>query len=179
MMKTQFQIKRVTNADDTVQHQLADVLIDCVTQGASIGFMHPLSRERALAFWQRIAKAVENNERILLVAIDPENKIVGTVQVITDQPDNQPHRADIAKLQVHSSARNQGLGEALMHAAETHARDAGKTVLVLDTVKDSPASRLYARLGWQVVGDIPGYALWPNGDLCTTTYFYKNLSQTP
>jgi GNAT superfamily N-acetyltransferase len=90
-------------------------------------------------------------------------------------PDNQPHRADVAKMLVHRRARRRGLGAALMQAAEAAARDAGKTLLVLDTVTGGDAARLYARLGWQRCGEIPGYALWPRGGLCSTTYFYKPL----
>jgi ribosomal protein S18 acetylase RimI-like enzyme len=137
--------------------------------------MSPLSRERALSFWHAMAVAVANGERILLVA-RTGNQIVGTVQVIVAMPDNQPHRGDIAKLQVHSSARKHGLGEQLMRAAEDHARAAGKTMLVLDTVTDSAAARLYARLGWIKVGDIPDYALFPDGAYCSTTYFYKKIA---
>jgi len=117
-------------------------------------------------------------ERILLVAEDEEtNAIVGTVQVVLDMPDNQPHRADVAKMQVHRSARRRGLGEALMRAAEAAAKDAGKTLLVLDTVTGSDAERLYTRLGWKRCGEIPGYALWPNGGLCSTTVFYRELGE--
>ena len=89
---------------------------------------------------------------------------------------NQPHRADVAKMQVHRSVRRNGVGAALMRAAEAAAREAGKTLLVLDTVTGSDAERLYTRLGWQRVGEIPGYALWPEGGLCSTTVFYRDLS---
>jgi GNAT superfamily N-acetyltransferase len=91
-------------------------------------------------------------------------------------PENQPHRADVAKMQVHRRARRRGLGEALMRAAEAAAREAGRTLLVLDTVTGSDAERLYARLGWQRCGVIPGYALWPRGGLCSTTVFYRVLA---
>lgn len=155
---------------------LADVLLDCVDGGASIGFMHPLSREKALGFWENILAAEERGERILLVAEDAETQaVVGTVQVILTMPDNQPHRADIAKMQVHRRARRRGVGALLMRAAEVAARDAGRTLLVLDTVTGSAADRLYTRLGWQRVGEIPGYALWPGGGLCSTTVFYRTL----
>jgi ribosomal protein S18 acetylase RimI-like enzyme len=101
--------------------------------------------------------------------------VIGTVQVVLTAPENQPHRGEIAKLLVHRSARRRGLGEALMRAAEAAALEAGKTLLVLDT--SSPdAERLYGRLGWQRVGVIPDYALWPQGGFVATTIFYKNLS---
>lgn len=154
---------------------LADVLIDCVDGGASVSFMAPLSRDKALAFWRAVAEGVARDERVLLVAEDASGQIVGTVQLIVAQPDNQPHRADVAKMLVHRRARRQGIAKQLMAAVDTEARAAGKTVLVLDTVTGGDAERLYARAGWQRVGVIPGYALMPDGELCATTYFYKHL----
>ena len=167
-------VRRLDRLDDPQIHALAQVLIDCVQGGASVGFMQPLVAERALAFWRRVADGVARGERALLVAED-DSGIVGTVQLLLDQPDNQPHRADLAKMLVHRRARRQGLGAALMRSAEGLARDCGKSLLVLDTVTGSDADRLYARLGWQRVGDIPGYALWPQGGPCSTTYFYRAL----
>lgn len=156
---------------------LADVLIDCVAGGASVSFMWPLARHRALAFWQEAMQSTRRGERILLVAEDANSDtIVGTVQVLLSTPDNQPHRADVAKMLVHRRARRCGLGAALMQAAEGAARKAGRTLLVLDTVTGGDAERLYTRLGWCRVGVIPGYALWPGGGLCDTTYFYKTLT---
>ncbi len=156
---------------------LAEVLIDCVDGGASVSFMWPIPHHRALLFWQGVIDSAQRAERIVLVAEDmASGAIVGTVQVVFAVADNQPHRADLAKMLVVRRARRRGLGTALLQAAECAARDAGKTLLVLDTVTDGDAERLYARLGWQRGGVIPGYALWPNGGLCDTTYFYKALS---
>jgi GNAT superfamily N-acetyltransferase len=168
-------IRRLTSPTDPEIAALAEVLLDCVAGGASVGFMSPLSKEHALAFWRRVAEAAARGARILLVAED-EHGICGTVQLILDQPDNQPHRADLAKMLVHRRARRRGLGEALMRAAEEAARLAGRTLLVLDTVTESDASRLYHKLGWIRVGDIPGYALYPDGSLCGTTYYYRSLA---
>lgn len=167
-------IRRLAELSDAQVGQLADVLIDCVEGGASVGFMLPLSRERALTFWRRVARGVAAGERALLVAEDAAG-ICGTVQLVLDQPDNQPHRADLAKMLVHRRARRRGLAAALMSAAESMARDCGKSLLVLDAVTDGDAARLYARLGWQRAGDIPNYALFPNGGFCSTTYFYREL----
>jgi GNAT superfamily N-acetyltransferase len=155
--------------------QLADVLIDCVEGGASVSFMLPLSRERALAFWRGVADGVQRGERILLVAQEPGGRIVGTVQLITALPENQPHRADVAKMLVHRGARRRGVAQQLMAAVDDEARRAGKAVLVLDTVTGGDAERLYARAGWQRVGEVPKYALMPDGGFCSTTFFYKHL----
>src|SRR5258708_18582128 len=171
-----FRIRRA-NSEPAIVEALADVLLDCVEGGASVGFMHPLPRAKAVAFWQSVLASAARGERIVLVAEDVESRtIVGTVQVVLAMPDNQPHRADVAKMQVHRRARRRGLGAALMRAAEAAAREAGKTLLVLDTVTGGDAERLYARLGWQRCGVIPGYALWPQGGLCSTTVFYRVLA---
>jgi GNAT superfamily N-acetyltransferase len=107
--------------------------------------------------------------------VDSEDRIVGTVQVVLNQPENQPHRGDLTKMLVHRRARRRGIGEALLAAAERSARRAGKTLLVLDTASGD-AERLYARRGWQRCGPIPNYALWPDGAPCATTIFFKALS---
>lgn len=153
---------------------LSAVLIDCVDGGASVGFMQPFAPERAQAFWRRIAEGVASGERALLVAEDAQG-IVGTVQLVLDQPDNQPHRADLCKMLVHRRARRLGAGAMLMRAAEAVGREHAKTLLVLDTA-NSDAERLYEREGWQRVGVIPDYALLPEGGLCATTYFYRRLT---
>ncbi len=168
-------IQRLASVSAADQDALAQLLVDCVEGGASVSFMLPLTRAKALAFWQGVAAGVAKGERALLVAQDAQG-IVGTVQLVLAQPDNQPHRADLAKMLVHRRARRLGVGAALMRAAEALARECGKRLLVLDTVTGGDAERLYARLGWQRVGEIPGYALWPQGGLCSTTYFYRELA---
>jgi GNAT superfamily N-acetyltransferase len=168
-------VRRLHALSDAQVAALADVLIDCVADGASVSFMHPLSTEKAQAFWRDVGHAVARGERALWVAEDEDDAgIVGTVQLVLGQPENQPHRADVSKLLVHQRARRLGLGAALMHAAEHAAREAGKTLLVLDTASDE-AARLYSRLGWQVCGVVPNFALWPHGGLCATTFFYRQL----
>jgi GNAT superfamily N-acetyltransferase len=166
---------RILTSSDALScsEQLADVLIDCVEGGASVSFMLPLSREKALQFLAGVAAGIGRGERTLIVAEDADG-IVGTVQLITDMPDNQPHRADVAKLLVRQRARGAGIGQRLMEAAEDAARDQGRSVLVLDTANGT-AERLYERLGWQRVGVVPDYAYLPEGGLCGTTFFYKHL----
>ncbi len=154
---------------------LADVLMDCVEGGASVSFMQPLSRSKALGFWHAVADGVARGERVLLVADDAAGQTVGTVQLILALPENQPHRADVAKMLVHRSARRQGVAAQLMAALDGEARAEGKSLLVLDTVTGGDAERLYARAGWQRVGSVPDYALMPDGPYCATTFFYKRL----
>jgi len=153
---------------------LSDVLIDCVEGGASVSFMLPMPRAKAVEFWRGVAGDVTRGERVVLAAEDAAGSIVGTVQIMLAQPENQPHRADIAKMLVHRRARRRGVGAALLAAAERTAFELGKTLLVLDTAS-ADAERLYARLGWQRCGVIPGYALLPRGGLCDTTIFFRTL----
>lgn len=167
-------IRRLHTVSEGELAGLVDVLLDCVAGGASVGFMETLGREGAEAFWRRVGASVEAGERVLLVAED-ELGTVGTVQLHLATPENQPHRADLAKMLVHRRARRRGLGSALVHAAEQTALEHGRTLLVLDTVTGSDAERLYARLGWIPIGSIPGYALMPDGAPCATTVFYKEL----
>ena len=171
-------LRRLQTVDETQIEQLADVLIDCVEGGASVSFMLPLTRERATGFWRRVAADVATGARVLLVAEDAQG-ICGTAQLIFDLPENQPHRADLGKMLVHRRARRQGIGTALMRAAEIAAGDAGRTLLVLDTVNESSAARLYERLGWVRVGTIPEYALMPDGVPCATTIYYRLLDRHP
>jgi GNAT superfamily N-acetyltransferase len=168
------QIRCLQTIGDREIQGLSDVLIDCVEGGASVSFMLPMSRAKAEAYWRSTSAYVARGERVVLAAEDATGTIVGTVMVILDQPENQPHRGDIAKMLVHRRARRRGVGAALLAAAEYSALSAGKTLLVLDTASDD-AERLYARQGWQRCGQIPDYALLPNGMPCATTFFFKFL----
>jgi GNAT superfamily N-acetyltransferase len=155
--------------------ELAEVLRDCVEGGASVGFMLPLAEGRPEAFWRQVAAGVAEGKRHLFVAEDETGRICGTLSLVVDMPDNQPHRADVSKMLVHRHARRQGIAERLLKALEAKARELGKTTLVLDTVTGSDASRVYERLGWQRFGVVPNYALMPDGALCSTTYFHREL----
>jgi GNAT superfamily N-acetyltransferase len=166
-------VRELHQVNEVDLQALSDILLDCVEGGASVSFMWPLSRERAHEFWHRVAQSVTLGGSVLLIAED-ESGMLGTVQLIMDQPENQPHRADLAKMLVRRRARKRGLGEALMRAAELRAKQAGKALLVLDTASPD-AERLYDRCGWTRCGVIPGYALLPQGGYCDTTYFYRVL----
>ena len=179
-------IRRAAGPDEGDIRALADVLIDCVEGGASVSFMAPMTREKAESFWRRVLESAARDERIVLVAErEPGSQpgcqpgcqpgsVVGTVQIVWAESENQPHRADLAKMLVLRQGRRHGVGEALLAAAEREARAAGKTLLVLDTAS-TEAERLYRRGGWHPVGVIPAYALLPDGTPCATTYFYKSL----
>ena len=153
---------------------LCELLIDCVEGGASVNFMWPMTRAKAEKFWSGVGESLARGERALVIAQDAEGQIVGTAQAIWATPENQPHRADISKMLVRRSARRRGVGALVLAAAERAALEAGRTLLVLDTAS-ADAERLYERAGWQRVGSVPKYALMPDGPLCSTVFFYKDL----
>jgi GNAT superfamily N-acetyltransferase len=171
------EIRRLPQLGEPEVSGLAEVLNDCVHGGASVSFMLPMSPAKAAAYWRGVAAQVATGESLVLAAFD-EAVIVGTVTLILRQPENQPHRADLAKMLVHRRARCRGVGAALLQAAEQEALGAGRTLLVLDTAS-ADAERVYARGGWQRLGEIPDFALWPAGGYCATTVFYKQLRRAP
>ncbi len=160
-------------AAQTVIPELADVLVDCVQGGASVSFMLPFTRDDATTFFEKVIASIARGETVL-VAAKLDGRIAGTVQLGLDMPPNQPHRGDIKKLLVHRSARNLGLGAKLMERAEQEAKARGRTLLVLDTA-GAEAERLYVRSGWQRLGVVPDYAMWPGGGFCDTVFFWKRV----
>jgi len=155
---------------------LCTILIDTVANGAAVSFLHPLPEQQARAFWtDEIAPHVASGSRTLFGATH-NNCLVGTVQLITAMPPNQPHRAEIAKMMVHPSARRVGLGRALViHALDT-ARAKGKTLVTLDTRTGDLAQPLYASVGFEEAGVIPDFAFDPDGqNMHATTYMYMRL----
>lgn len=173
-----YTIERIKRIDEATGSQLAETLIEAVASGGSISFMHPVSEEKASNFWKRIGESVERGERILLVARDDQGIVIGTVQSVIELPENQPHRAEIAKMMVHPRARRRGVADALMREVERLTFASGKTLMVLDTETDAAASSLYTKLGWQVSGHIPDFALKPHGGFCSTTLMYKHAPNT-
>jgi GNAT superfamily N-acetyltransferase len=154
--------------------ELAAVLADCVNGGASVNFMLPYAPADAAQFFKKVIPSIARGETILLAA-KVGGRIVGTVQLGLDTPPNQPHRAEVKKMLVHRAARGKGIGAALLTHIEALARQKGRTLLVLDTASDD-ARRLYERGGWQRLGNIPDYALLPDGALCDTTIYWKKLA---
>jgi ribosomal protein S18 acetylase RimI-like enzyme len=177
-MADEIEIRRLA-ASEIREHLdgLASVLHACVAGGASVGYMAPFSHEQARTAFEGFAAEVEEARRLLLAAFSA-GALVGTAQVVLALPPNQPHRAEIARVLVHPSARRRGIARMLMAAAESEARAEGRTLLVLDAVTGGDAARLYDALGWTTVGVIPGYALYPDGRPCDTTVFWKALEET-
>lgn len=173
-MSTDIVIRRLDTGGEREIRGLSDVLIDCVEGGASVSFMWPMSRDKAEKFWRHVLSSASKGERAIFAAEEADGSMIGTVQVVWAQAENQPHRADIAKMLVHRRGRRRGVGAALLAAAERYALQQGKTLLVLDTAS-SDAERLYERQGWQRCGEIPEYALMPDGAPCATVVFFKSL----
>lgn len=168
-------IERIGNdADPRDITGLARLLVDAIDSGAGVSFLGGLTEEEAKAWWRSVL-ASSPERAIILIARDIDG-IVGTVQLQPSWAPNQPHRADVAKLIVHRRARRRGIARALMDALERAASSAGFTLLLLDTCKGYDAERLYASTGWIRVGEVPGFALNPDGSLCDTVFFYKRLA---
>ncbi|MET9971199.1 GNAT family N-acetyltransferase [Streptomyces sp. NPDC006356] len=153
---------------------LADLLVDTVTGGASVGFLAPLDRTAAMAWWQERAAAVATGQLAVWSARE-DGRTVGTVSLAFADKPNSRHRAELVKLMVHRDARGQGLGRTLLTTAEEAAVSAGITLLHLDTETDSLAERLYGSAGWTRAGVIPDYAASPDGVLRPTTMYYKHV----
>jgi GNAT superfamily N-acetyltransferase len=161
---------------NAVARDLGSVLVDCVEGGASVSFMAGLTLERASAYWRGIAAQMNDGRTVIAARRAADSPVVGVVQMIPVGIENQPHRAEIAKMLVLRAERGRGVGAALMRAAEDAARAAGRTLLTLDTASDA-AARLYERLGWSLAGVIPNYALLPDGRPCATRMYYKDLAK--
>jgi GNAT superfamily N-acetyltransferase len=169
------EIRRLTPPEAHEQlDALARVLVDCVEGGASVGYMAPFSHAEARAVFEEYAREAVDGRRIILGAF-MDSELIGTAQLVVAVPPNQPHRADVARVLVHRSARRRGIAKRLMGRLEQEARAEGKTLLVLDAVTGGDAARLYEGLGWNTVGVIPDYALYPDGRLCDTTVFWKTV----
>jgi GNAT superfamily N-acetyltransferase len=154
--------------------ELAALLVDAVESGASVNFMRGLTVDQAAGFWRGQLPGLADGSRILLAA-EADGRLVGTAVVTFAPQPNQPHRADITKMLVHSSLRRRGLGARLLAVAEAAARAAGRTLLVLDTESGSAGERLYRRGGWIKVGEIPNFSFDPDGTLRAATIFYKDV----
>ncbi|MEN0073512.1 MAG: GNAT family N-acetyltransferase [Paracraurococcus sp.] len=158
----------------SAERRLAEILVTCVEAGASVSFLPPLAPARARAFWHRVAADVAGGRRLLLAAWQ-EGALVGTAQLVLDMPENQPHRADVAKVLVDPAARRGGIGRALMRRIEAEALRHGRRLLVLDTLAGDAGEALYRATGWQEVGIIPGFALDAAGAEHATMFFWKRL----
>ncbi|HMA20731.1 MAG TPA: GNAT family N-acetyltransferase [Gemmatimonadaceae bacterium] len=167
-------IERVVDPSADLLDDLSSLLMDAVESGAGVSFMSDLSFDRAREWWSKVF--AESSSKAVILAARDELGVVGTVQLQPSWAPNQPHRADVAKLIVHRRARGQGVARDLMRELERYAREEGFTLLLLDTCKDSVAERLYSSIGWTRVGVVPNFALNPDGSLCDTVFFYKQLT---
>ncbi|QIG94545.1 MULTISPECIES: GNAT family N-acetyltransferase [Bradyrhizobium] len=176
-MKSEIRIRRISAAElnDHRVSRLAEILIECVQGGASVSFLSPLPRERAVDYWRRVSKELSRNDRILLVAEDRTGRTVGSIQMVHMPSENQPHMAQVTKVLVEKDARGRGVGRRLLSAVTELARRERKTLLVLSTATGSVAEQLYHSEGWQRIGVVPGCVLMADGKHAAATFFYKQL----
>lgn len=167
-------IRRVAGREATLARGLCELLRDCVDHGASVGFLSPLDPRVADRYWDRVFAGVEQGSLLLWVAEDA-GRVVGSVQIEPCGKDNGRHRAELQKLLVLTAERGRGLARALMAEAEKFAREAKRTLLVLDTEVGSVAESVYRKLGWTRAGEIPDYATTPAGKLHPTVYYFKRI----
>ena len=155
--------------------RLSDILIDAVAHGAGVSFMHPLLTADAQNYWQSQLASLALGQTFIFVCQDRQSTITGTVMLQKSWAPNQPHRADVAKLLVHSDHRRQGVASALMLALEKYAVDTGLKLITFDAVAGGGAESFYRTMGYVPAGVIPGYAYSGDGKLDDTVFFYKTL----
>ena len=166
-------IRKIDHAQPALSDGLVELLIDSVSNGASVGFLNPINSSTAREYWQHVLSTPED-ELVLWVATCEET-VVGSVQLALCPKENGRHRAEVQKLMVHSSARGHRIASRLMQTLETYALQTGRFLLVLDTEAGSPAESVYQHLNWQKAGEIPDYARNAAGQLHATAYYYKKL----
>src|SRR5688572_25815547 len=170
------ELRRLDGADfDAAIPDLAAILADAVAGGASVGFLLPFSSDDAEAWWRSLGRDVARGSVIVIVA-RLDRRVIGTAQLRLAQLPNARHRAEVAKVLVHRSARRRGIATALMSEIERIAVADSRTLLVLDTIADSEAEPLYVKLGWTRAAEIPRYAGMPDGELRPTMIFYRDLA---
>lgn len=167
------EIKEI-NSISGVSDQLNSLLIDCVENGASVGFLTPINREEIESYWIEVESDLNSGGRRLFIVQD-ENVIIGAVQLSLCSKANGSHRGEVEKLMVKTSARRQGISKKLMALMENTASELGLQLLVLDTRLGDVASLLYRSIGYIEAGQIPEFARSSSGKLEATVYFYKQL----
>ncbi len=167
-------IRRADGLTEREIADLSDVLIAVVAAGASVGWLPPLARAVADAYWRRTGEAAARGDATLLLA-ETEGRVVGTAQLLPAESANGRHRGEVAKVLVHPDWQRRGIGRALMAGLDVDARAAGKTLLVLDTRVGDPSNALYAAAGWTPAGQIPNWARGADGAMYATQFWYKRL----
>jgi GNAT superfamily N-acetyltransferase len=152
---------------------LAELLVDSVDGGASVGFLAGLTAERALAWWRAF---LADASAPTWIASDGAG-LAGVVRLQPAAQESAPHRAEVRMLLVHRRARGRGVARALLAALEREAVAAGRWLLVLDTETGSAAETVYRRLGWQPAGVVPDHTLGVDGVPGGSTFFWKRLSR--
>ncbi|UOG73057.1 GNAT family N-acetyltransferase [Hymenobacter tibetensis] len=167
-------IRKVESGEAHLLASLREVLLDSIAGGASVGFLADTTPAEADAYWDSVFSSLGPG-LALWVAEEEDGTVVGTIQLSLVLKTNGIHRAEVQKLQVLQVARGKGIASQLLATVEVFARQHNRSLLVLDTIADSPAAAMYHHLGWQKAGEIPRYAANPDGSLHATAYYYKEL----
>ena len=169
-MNNEVQLQEVKAMEPQILEELAELLINVVEDGASIGFLSPLSKDDAREYWK---EAIAPGVIVLIAKVN--GKIVGTIQLQMEMKENGSHRAEVAKLMVETTYRRNGIAKLLMAAIEEIAKLAGRSLLVLDTRLGDHSNYLYRSMEYIEAGQIPKYAKSSNGNLDTTVFYYKEI----
>jgi GNAT superfamily N-acetyltransferase len=156
--------------------ELIELLRDSVRDGASVGFLHPLSHSVARQYWLSVLPEIRNGSRMLLVAVAPD-RLLGTVQLALPSFPSALHRAKVEKLLVDSSVQGQDFARMLMQQLHELARQHGRTLLLLGTRKGADLEAFSRELGYVEAGVIPGYTWGANGEPCDYVQFYLNVER--
>ena len=171
-------VVRALDPDEAARRrdELVELLQDAVGGGASIGFVLPLERAEAAAYWQGVIAGLREG-RIALIAASEQDRLVGSVQLGLEPRANGRHRAEVMKLMVRRSHRRRGIARSLLHQLRALAQGSGRTLLLLDVRTGDPAEALYRSLGFVQFGEVPRYALDPDGGrLAASSFYYLQLA---
>jgi GNAT superfamily N-acetyltransferase len=167
---------------------MAALHASCITSDKTIAtFIPPLNNERLLKWWkERIAEMVVQRERVIFLLLDAEADanapqgvtLVGLVMLALrpgSSSETGPFRASVETLLVASRFRGKGGARMLMGELEAEALRRGRTLLLLDTMSETPNTTVFHKLGFISAGSIPAFGLGPEGRPQASTIFYKHL----
>lgn len=170
------QVRALSSRDLQWLPALADLLIDSVHHGASLGFLAPMSRYQAMDHWHAVYARLGSRHQLWIACEDEgHGPLHGAVQLSLPGEGLVHHRGEVQRLMVHSQERGRGIASQLMGALEHGALELGLSLLVLDTPADSQAEAVYTHLGWQRAGEIPGFSACAEGRLHSAALLYKKL----
>lgn len=130
--------------------QVWPIVRDVVRAADTFTYDPAMTAEQAYRIW------VAEPPELTVVAVD-DGRIVGTAKMGTNRPGPGAH-VSTASFMVAAGARGRGVGTALCRFALDWARERGYAGMQFNAVAESnqAAVAVYRRLGFQVVGTVPG-----------------------